>query len=286
MATISLPVQAEPYSKRDVRPYELFMFLLCGFSLAGLLTETFFELPEDEVAILDVIDNLVCGIFLFDFFVGLSLAQDKRAFLKWGWIDLLSSIPVIDVFRVGRIVRIVRILRVLRGIRLARMLAQHLQRHRADGAFLAVILLSLMLLLLASVAILQVEKVEEANIKTGSDALWWSISTMTTVGYGDRFPVTTLGRIIASALMISGVGLFGTLSGSVASWIMNPVKERQAVDLDAIYGELTALHGRLDYVVPRRSVSLDPQLANLVESWPLLPESTRQKIEDLISASR
>ena len=286
MATLSTSGPSATTSQREIRPYELFMLMLCGYSLVALLAETFFPLPEEDIVILDVVDNVICGIFLFDFFVEFSFAQDKRAFLKWGWVDLVSSIPVIDVFRVGRIVRIVRILRVLRGIRIARILAQYLQRHRADGAFLAVIFLSILVLLLASVAILQVERVDGANIKTPSDALWWAVATMTTVGYGDRFPVTDIGRIIASALMISGVGLFGTLSGSVASWIMNPVNMREEIDLEAIYGELTSLHQRLDYVVPRNSVALDPQLAHLVESWPHLPESTRQKIEDLVSASK
>lgn len=283
MATISVSTPDDAAPQREIRPYELFMFLLCGFSLAVLLLETFFLHSGEEVVIFDVIDHVLCAIFMLDFFVCFGLARDKQEFLKWGWIDFVSSIPAIDIFRVGRVVRVIRILRVLRGIRLARILAQYLQKYRADGAFLAVIFLSILLLLLASVAIFQVEQVEGANIKTPSDALWWAIATMTTVGYGDRFPVTTVGRIIASGLMISGVGLFGILSGSVASWIMNPVKERNAVDLDAIYGELTALHERLDYVVPRRSVSLDPQLAHLVEAWPHLSESTRQKIEDLVA---
>ncbi len=271
-----------PLVDSEVRPYELFMLMLCVYSLISLTMDTFFHLPANEVAILDAIDNVVCGIFLLDFVVGFAIARDKRQFLTWGWIDLLSSIPVLESFRAGRIIRVIRILRVLRGIRLARILAQYLQRHRADGAFLAAIFLSLLLLLLSSVAILQVEQVDGANIQTASDALWWAIVTMTTVGYGDKFPVTTAGRIIASVLMISGVGLFGTLSGSVASWIMNPVEERQEIDLDAIHGELAAIHSRLNYVIPREAVLMDPQLGKLIESWPLLSEGTRREVERLI----
>jgi voltage-gated potassium channel len=268
--------------RSEIRPYDLFMLMLCMYSLMSLAAETFFHLSTNDVAILDTVDNVVCGIFLLDFFSCLVFARDKWKYLSWGWIDLLSSIPVIDGFQAGRVVRVVRILRVLRGIRMARMLAQYLQRHRADGAFLAVIFFSILLLLLSSMAILQVEQVQGANIQNASDALWWAIETMTTVGYGDKYPVTTVGRVIASVLMISGVGLFGTLSGSVASWIMNPVEERQEVDINAIQSQLAAIQVRLDHFVPRDKVALDPHLAKLVEAWPHLTDATRREVNRLI----
>lgn len=270
----------------DIRPYQIFMLLLCVYSLISLSAETFVQLPTAEVAVLDAIDNVICGIFLLDFIIGVGTAESKFAFLKWGWIDLVSSIPVVDVFRAGRIVRLVRILRVLRGIRLARILAKYLQKNRADGTILAVIFVSILLLLLSSVAILQVEQVEGANIKSGSDALWWSIVTMTTVGYGDKYPITTVGRIIASILMICGVGLFGTLSGSITSWILNPVEQRQEVDLSSIHVELEAIHRRLDRIGSAEDSSTDPQLDSLIEAWPKLPESTRREIQRQIGSKR
>jgi voltage-gated potassium channel len=262
----------------DFRPYQLFMLLLCVYSLLALAVETFIPLPPNEVTILDAIDNVVCGIFLLDFFIGFGQASSKADFLAWGWIDLVSSIPAIDVFRAGRIVRVIRILRVLRGVRLARILSKHLQHHRADGAFLAVVFVSILLLLLSSVAILQVEQVQGANIRTPSDALWWAISTMTTVGYGDKYPITTVGRIIASVLMIAGVGLFGTLSGSVASWVLKPVERRQEVDLDAIHGELVAIREELAEASSKSSAVEDPRLRRLLDAWPTLSEATRGEV--------
>ena len=132
----------------DLRPYELFMLLLCGYSLLTLALETFIDLPPDDIFILDAIDNVVCGVFLLDFIIRFGYAPSKMRFLAWGWIDLISSIPAIDVFRAGRIVRVVRILRVLRGIRVARILAKYLQNNRADGTILAVLFVSILLLLL------------------------------------------------------------------------------------------------------------------------------------------
>ncbi len=269
--------------EREIRPYELFMLMLCVYSLFSLAVETFFHLPADEIEILDIVDNLVCGIFLLDFFTNLARAKHKLGYLKWGWIDLLSSIPVIDYFRAGRIVRIIRILRVLRGIRIARVLGRYLLRNRADGTILAVIFVSILLLVLSSVAILQVEqKVEGANIQSASDALWWAVATMTTVGYGDKFPITNIGRLIASVLMVSGVGLFGTLSGFVTSWILNPVEERQEIDLGSIHEELAAIQQRLDQVVAAGSLTTDPQLLRFIEAWPRMREAKRSELLQLI----
>ena len=243
------------------------------------------RLSVENIVIMDSIDNVVCGIFLLDFLIGFGHATNKLRFMSWGWIDLVSSIPAIDLVQAGRIVRVIRILRVLRGIRLARILAKYLQHNRADGTILAVVFVSILLLLLSSVAILQVEQVAGANIQTPSDALWWAIVTMTTVGYGDKYPVTTVGRIIASVLMVGGVGLFGTLSGSVASWILNPVEQRQEVDLDAIQRELVAIHGRLDEVSAVRSSSLDPELARLVDAWPQLPQASRLEVQRIVNSN-
>lgn len=266
----------------ELRPYELFMLFLCTFSLVSLAVETFFHLGKNEVEILDTIDNLVCLFFFLDFVVGFMWASDKLGFLKWGWIDLLSSIPVIEQLRAGRIVRVVRILRVLRGIRIVRILAKYLQRHRADGTILAVIFFSFLLIVLGSVAILQVETASESNIKTASDALWWAVVTMTTVGYGDKFPVTDEGRIIACVLMVSGVGIFGTLSGSIASWIMNPVEQRQEVDLGSIHLELESIRRRLDGIDAQSLAAGDPQLVKVIEAWPKLPNETREALQNLV----
>lgn len=271
-------------SEREIQPYELFMLLLCMYSLLSLVAETFFGLPPDQIIILDVIDNLLCVIFLLDFFGHLVLVKEKLAYLRWGWIDLISSIPAIDLFQVGRIVRVIRILRVFRGVRIARILTQYLQRHRADGTFLTVIIMSIMVLLLSSVAILQVERVDGANIETASDALWWAIVTMTTVGYGDKFPVTTVGRVIASCLMICGVGLFGTLSGSVASWIMNPVERRQELDLDSIHVQLAVIQQQLNRLSSLDAAHSDQRLSALIDVWPKLSEETRMELERLLKA--
>jgi voltage-gated potassium channel len=106
-------------------------------------------------------------------------------------------------------------------------------------------MVSLLLIVVSSIAILQFETVPESNIKGAQDALWWAISTITTVGYGDRFPVTIEGRLVASFLMICGVGLFGTLSGFVASWFLKPTEELRDTELAVLIAEVRELRAAI-----------------------------------------
>jgi voltage-gated potassium channel len=163
-------------------------------------------------------------VFITDFIIRFSKAPSKRSFLKWGWIDLVSSIPTFDVLRAGRFIRLIRLLRILRAVRSTKLLVTHIFRNRTRGTFAAVTSLSILLVIFSSIAILNVETDPSSNIKTAEDALWWAFVTITTVGYGDRYPVTTEGRIIAAILMVAGVGLFGTFTGFVASWFMQDNK--------------------------------------------------------------
>ncbi|HEY0984017.1 ion transporter [Schlesneria sp.] len=273
--TLSAP-QAE--TETGLRPYELFIVLLCCFSLLMLGLETFIHLPAEDAEIIDAVDNVICGIFFIDFLVRFVAAPNKLKFMVWGWVDLVSSIPVLDALRLGRVVRIFRILRVLRGFRLARIMSVYLQHHRADGTLLTVILSSILLLLLSSIAILQVEQVDGANIKTPSDALWWSIATMTTVGYGDKYPTTSIGRMISSIVMVCGVGMFGMLSGSVTSWILQPARARRDINFATIQSELVVIQSRLDAIQAKTSANTDPRLTRIMASWPELSEATRKEL--------
>jgi len=88
-------------------------------------------------------------------------------------------------------------------------------------------IITLLIIISSSISILIVENAPESNIKTAEDALWWAMVTVTTVGYGDKFPVTTDGRIIAVGLMISGVGLFGVFTGYISSIFVNERKKEE-----------------------------------------------------------
>ena len=204
--------------------FNIIISILTIYVLGALLIETFFVLPIEISKLLNFIDNTICFIFLFDFAVRFKNAKNKMKFMRWGWIDLLSSIPFMNYFRLGRILRLVRVLRIIRAFRSSKKLIEHLFRNKAKGAFTSVSIFAVMLIIFSSIAILQVETAKESNIKTAEDALWWAYVTITTVGYGDKFPVTTEGRIIAVILMTAGVGLFGTFTAFASSWFVEEKK--------------------------------------------------------------
>jgi voltage-gated potassium channel Kch len=94
---------------------------------------------------------------------------------------------------------------------------------RAGSALLGTLFLAIVVLQLGSMFVLGAEAdKEETNIKTASDALWWSYVTVTTVGYGDRFPVTNEGRLVGVAMLTIGIGLFGVLTGYVTNVFLRP----------------------------------------------------------------
>lgn len=106
---------------------------------------------------------------------------------------------------------------VIRAFRSTRQLLNHIFANKAKGAFTSVSILAVLLIVFSSISILGVENDPNSNIKTAEDAIWWTYTTITTVGYGDKYPITTEGRIIAMILMTFGVGLFGTFTAYIAS---------------------------------------------------------------------
>lgn len=199
---------------------QLITLALSIYVLLMLAIGTLFDLPPEIARILQLIDHIACGFFLLEFLVGLYCAPNRWVFLRWVWLDLLASIPMVESLRAMRIIRVIRLLRVLKSFRSIMHFTNHLFQDRAKGTFISVALIALLLIMCSSIAILQVEVDPLSNIKTAEDALWWSYVTMTTVGYGDKFPVTLEGRLIAVGLMTAGVGLFGVFSGFVASWFV------------------------------------------------------------------
>jgi voltage-gated potassium channel len=233
--------------RQDISPYQLFMLTLCLWALMLLGAGSFFRLDESTQTILEYADTAVCALFLIDFTISLLLAPHKGRYLAtWGWIDLLSSIPTLGSLRWGRVARIMRIVRVLRGVKSARLLAHFVMGRRAQSAFLASLLLCLLLIVCCSIAILQFEVPAGGNIANAEDAMWWAVSTMTTVGYGDRYPISTEGRVVAMFLMAAGVGVFGMLSGLVASWFLSPAAEETESDLDEVKALLRDLQKSVD----------------------------------------
>lgn len=194
--------------------------ILSIYVLGALIVDTVFVLPAEISVLLNYIDNTICAFFFFEFSIRFYRAENKLKFMRWGWVDLLSSIPMVGFLRAGRLLRLIRLLRIIRAFRSTRHLINHIFANKAQGAFTSISVIAILLVIFSAIGILQVENDPNSNIKTAEDAIWWAYVTVTTVGYGDKFPVTTEGRFIAAILMTAGVGLFGTFTAFIASWFV------------------------------------------------------------------
>jgi len=195
----------------------LTVILLTLYVLGALVVDTFWQLTPETSKLLTKFDYLICLFFFLEFTYRFIKADNKLNFMKWGWIDLLSSIPMVDFLRAGRLLRLIRLLRVMRAFHSTRQLLNHIFSNKAKGALTSVSILAILLIIFSSIAILAIEDAPNSNIKTAEDAIWWTYTTISTVGYGDKYPVTTEGRVLAMVLMTFGVGMFGTFTAYVAS---------------------------------------------------------------------
>lgn len=232
--------------QRGLSTWQFLMLFLSVYVLIVLLAETMFALPAEVSRLLSAVDLAVCAVFATDFFLQLKAAKRKWSYLKWGWIDLVSSIPSLPFLRIGRLARLIRILRLLRGVRSTRVIVTHLFENRSRGTFATVALITFVLIVFSSIAVLNVETAPESTIKTAEDALWWSLATVTTVGYGDVYPRTSVGHIVGAVLMVAGVALFGTFTATVASFFVQQDNRQEEEKMDTVIRKLDALSERLD----------------------------------------
>jgi voltage-gated potassium channel len=208
--------------------YRLFILCVSVVSLLVIAAMMLVPMDQETYRLMGLIDLMACAVFLTDFVRQLYKAESRVRYLyTWGWVDLLASIPSVDAFRWGRAVRLVRIAQLIRGIRSGRNLIRILGHYRRRSAAAVTGLLAFLSITIGSMAMLHFELgVEDSNIRTAEDAIWWSWVTITTVGYGDYTPVTIGGRIVAMMLMVIGVGLFSSMSGLIASWLLQPSQKQ------------------------------------------------------------
>ena len=207
----------EEIGKRNTM-YELFILVLTILSL--IVAFMILVLPVSYVTdrYLVGVDIILCLVFLADFFGSLFHASDKKTYLiRGGWLELVGSIPVLPILRFGRLARAVRAVRTIRDRRLEDV-GRELRGNRARSAFLVIALVAILVIALAGNAVLFFERdAAGANILTGEDAFWWTFVTITTVGYGDYYPVTGAGRATAMLIMTVGIGFFTVLTGYLAT---------------------------------------------------------------------
>lgn len=206
--------------------YDAFIFMLIVISLVNLAV-LILPIERDSRQVVELINIAISWVLVFDFGLRLALSAHKWRYVvrDFGWLDLISSVPAIIFLPIG-------ILRAFRLVVLVRRYGGYRNftatwNNRAGGTLSTLLIAIVLVMEFGGILILQAETpAPNANIKSAGDALWWEFVTITTVGYGDKYPVTTLGRIVGVVVMIAGVGLFGVFSGFLANWFLRAQKEQ------------------------------------------------------------
>ena len=233
-------------SKKDalVKLYNIVVFVLCIISVGLSIKDFTSGLTSTQTTM----DMIIYFLFVADYIVRLLISGDKVAFFKDSIFDLLAIMPFNSAFRAFRMFRMVRAMRFTRLFKFTKLfrvgslsgrLISRAKRFLDTNGFKYVLLLCGSSILLASFAMMHFEKM------SFHDALWWSFVTATTVGYGDLSPATGSGRIIAALLMLTGIGLIGSLTSTITSFFLHSdqaeVSSEKVEMVIALYERLSPL---------------------------------------------
>jgi voltage-gated potassium channel len=200
--------------------YDIFILILSILSVFNLALEIFTGSTNID-QVLYIVDLFLSLIFFLDFLARMRWAESKSRYFwrEYGWADLLASLPFSQV-KILRLFRIFRALRILRRYTFRQMLTD-MARYRASSTLMSVLLLVLFIMEFGALGVVAAEAGQPgANIEDGGDGIWWVLVTITTVGYGDRFPVTETGRLVGMMVLLCGVGVFGAFSGFLANFFL------------------------------------------------------------------
>jgi voltage-gated potassium channel len=197
--------------------YEIFVAAVSILSIVNLVLLALIREQSIEY-VLYAMNAILSAVLFGDFCYRLATAPSRWGYLGrgFGWADLLASVPLpqLKLLRVFRLVRVWRLVQAYGG----RSVVRALVRDRAGSALYSLLLAALLVLEFGSLAMLRLEQsAPGSTITTASDALWYNIVTMATVGYGDTYPVTNAGRVLGALVIVVGVGIFGTLTGFLAN---------------------------------------------------------------------
>ena len=212
---------------------ELIIIFLALLSVGLLLFEVVADLAPHQREIIERVDLGIAVIFLVEFLWRLWRADSKLRFLRESWWELLAAIPITnDMVRALRSVRLLRLLQVIRMVRVIRLTARvnvlldHARVFRQQTQIITVTMTFATVVLCGALGFHFFEFGINPHVKNFWDSLWWSIVTVTTVGYGDIVPVTAGGRIVAVPLLIIGLAVFGLYTASVATWLIRRRADR------------------------------------------------------------
>lgn len=189
------------------------------FSLTWQMTS---KIPVEVVRLLSFFDFISCVVFLIDWRRRFLMAENRWKYTLYNSLDFVASLPFLYVFtyvgyaKLIRLISIFRIVKIFGGIN---RVVYYLRTNKIQAAKLLFSVMFMLIMIASPVLILYVEQ-GIGNIKTAEQALWWSYCTLSTIGYGDFYPVTSAGRILAIFVSIGGISLFGLTSGIIIDYFI------------------------------------------------------------------
>lgn len=200
--------------------YQIALLILSIYVLVALVAESFFTKDEEVKLVLQAIDFSICIIFLADFFYNLYSSENKLKYLKWGWIDLISSIPALDPFRWGRLARIIRILRVFRAAKSFKILYNSILKSRYQSLTLIILLISFIAFSVSATLILEFERSYPSGISTSKEALWWALLNILNAKVSITQAQSPGGELVTIVLNKVGLLIFAYFNAMIVAWLI------------------------------------------------------------------
>ena len=189
------------------------------------------DLSTAFVRLCQVITWATWAIFAVDYLTRLYLSVDRRSYVRRNLVDL--AVVVLPILRPLRLLRLVTAINVLN---------RHAGRSLRGRVAVYVAGSTSLVIFVAALAVLEPERADpDSNITSFGDSVWWAMTTVTTVGYGDRFPVTTTGRFVAAGLMVAGIALLGIVTASLATWLIDRIRQVEEESEAATRRDVVAL---------------------------------------------
>ncbi|WP_313524406.1 potassium channel family protein [Anaerotignum sp.] len=223
--------------------YELFMILLAFLAIAALFV------PIDSKAII-IIDYIIIVFFIIDYLARLYAADNKGAFIRSHIIDLIAALPFHVLFKGVRLLRVIRLMEVARIAAMLTKVGRVLRPFFKTNGFIYLIYWSFGFVIIGTLGIAITEQ------KNLFDALWWTIVTITTVGYGDISPVTSGGRIIAILLMVFGIGFISTLTSTLTNYFAQKAHSQQ-LEIHSVIDSLSTVQQNKVLAFARKIIEED-----------------------------
>lgn len=200
--------------------YQMVMLVLSVYVLVTLSVSTFLVSDPEIQKVFQVVDLSICFLFFIDFLYMFFSAKDKWRYMKWGWIDLISSIPMIDPLRWGRVAKIVRIIRILRAFKSFRVIYVSVAKSPFETLTMMTFLVVFFAFSISAGFILEFERGLESPLQNASDALWWASLSILNARSGMISPVSPEGILLTVFLNKIGLLLFAYVNASTIAWLL------------------------------------------------------------------